>query len=67
MKKLALVVFMTLSTTSIYADPKAPEPKPAETKRVCVQERDAKGVMREVCKTIQVHKKLEPQGNPAKK
>jgi hypothetical protein len=62
MKKLALVVFMTLTTTSIYADP-----KPPETKRVCVQERDAKGVMREVCKTIQVHKKLEPQGNPAKK
>jgi hypothetical protein len=66
MKKLALVVFMTLSTTNLYADPKAPEPKPAETKRVCVEEKDAKGNSREVCKTIKVHKKLEPQGNPKK-
>lgn len=62
MKKLALVVFMSLSATHLYA-----EPKPAETKRVCVQEKDAKGKQREVCKTIRVHKKLEPQGTPAKK
>jgi hypothetical protein len=32
----------------------------AETKRVCIEQKDAKtGKMKEVCKNVKVHKKLE--------
>lgn len=61
MKKLAAAVFISLVSSAVYA-----ETKPPETKRVCVTERDQKGNAKETCKTIRVHKKLEPQGNSKK-
>jgi hypothetical protein len=46
-----------------YATDKQPE-----TKKVCVEEKDAKsGKVKEVCKTIKIHKKLEGTKVPEKK
>jgi hypothetical protein len=46
--------------TPLYAAP--------ETKRVCIEEKDAKtGKVKEVCKTIKIHKKLEGTKVPEKK
>jgi len=40
----------------------------AETKRVCVEQKDQKtGKMKEVCKDVKVHKKLEGTKVPDKK
>ncbi len=36
-----------------------------ETKRVCEKQKDNKGVEKEVCKTIKVHKKLEGAQKPS--
>lgn len=41
----------------VYAEP--------ETKRVCEKQKDSKGVEKEVCKTIKVHKKLESAQKPS--
>lgn len=60
MKKLAAAVFILMATTIGHASDK----KEPETKRVCVTERDSKGSPKETCKTIRVHKKLEPQAAP---
>lgn len=62
MKKIAVAVLISLASFTSAA-----EQKPAETKRVCVTERDQKGNSKETCKTIRVHKKLEPQGTTPKK
>jgi hypothetical protein len=56
---LALMIAM-FASTSVYAE--------AETKKVCVKQKDAKtGKEKEVCKTVKVHKKLEGTKIPDKK
>lgn len=62
MLKLALVAVVFMLAFRADAD----TPKEPETKRVCVTEKDSKGNPKETCKTIQIHKKLEPQ-KPAQK
>lgn len=40
----------------------------AETKKVCIEQKDAKtGKMKEVCKTVKIHQKLDGTAVPAKK
>lgn len=56
---LALMIAM-FASTAVYAE--------AETKRVCIKQKDAKtGKERDVCRTIKVHKKLEGTKIPEKK
>jgi Ni/Co efflux regulator RcnB len=53
---LALVIAATFTAGTFAADEAA---KP-ETKKVCIEQKDAKtGKMKEVCKTVKVHKKHE--------
>jgi hypothetical protein len=53
---------MAFAIMPSYAD------KQPETKRVCIQEKDAKtGKTKEVCRTIKIHKKLEGTKVPDKK
>ena len=62
MKALITSIVMALAIIPAYAD------KEPETKKVCVEEKDAKtGKVKEVCKTIKVHKKLEGTKVPEKK
>jgi hypothetical protein len=62
MKALITSIMMALAIMPAYAD------KEPETKKVCVEEKDAKtGKVKEVCKTIKVHKKLEGTKVPEKK
>lgn len=63
---LNIVIWSALGYQLSYA---AEEPK---TKRVCVEQKDAKtGKVKEVCKNVKVHKKHEgtkvPEKAPAKK
>ena len=59
MRNILLALFISLFGTSIYA---------AETKRVCVEQKDAKtGKTKEVCKDVKVHQKLEGTKVPEKK
>ena len=56
MKKLIVLLVASAFIMPVMA---AEEVK-AETKKVCVKQKDAKtGKEKEVCKTIKVHKKLE--------
>jgi hypothetical protein len=64
MKKLLAVLLASVLMVSIA--------HATETKKVCVEQKDAKtGKVKEVCKTIKVHKKFEgtkvPEKAPAKK
>lgn len=53
MKKLIIALTVAALSTAVYAE--------AETKKVCVTQKDAKtGKDKEVCKTVKIHKKLEP-------
>jgi hypothetical protein len=62
MKALITSIMMALAIMPAYAD------KEPETKKVCVEEKDAKtGKVKEVCKTIKIHKKLEGTKVPEKK
>jgi hypothetical protein len=62
MKALITSIVMAFAIMPAYAD------KEPETKKVCVEEKDAKtGKVKEVCKTIKVHKKLEGTKVPEKK
>lgn len=62
MKKLITSLMLAFALSSVYAD------KEPETKKVCVEEKDAKtGKVKEVCKTIKIHKKLEGTKVPEKK
>ena len=62
MKKLLVVLALALSVPVMAAD------KPAETKKACVEQKDAKtGKTKEVCKEVKVHKKLEGTKVPDKK
>jgi hypothetical protein len=59
MKSLILAVALTF-TLPVFAE--------AETKRVCIEQKDAKtGKTKEVCKDVKVHKKLEGTKVPEKK
>jgi hypothetical protein len=63
MKKLIASLVLAFALVPAYATDKHPE-----TKRVCVEEKDAKsGKVKEVCKTIKIHKKLEGTKVPEKK
>jgi hypothetical protein len=63
MKKLIASLVLAFALVPAYAADKEPE-----TKRVCVEEKDAKtGKVKEVCKTIKIHKKLEGTKVPEKK
>ena len=60
MKSLILAVALALGTSLAYAD------EPRETRKVCVDVmkdgkpvKDAKGNVRQNCKEVRVHKKLE--------
>jgi hypothetical protein len=62
MKALITSIMMALTIMPAFAD------KEPETKKVCVEEKDAKtGKVKEVCKTIKIHKKLEGTKVPEKK
>jgi hypothetical protein len=62
MKALITSIVMALAIMPAYAD------KEPETKKVCVEEKDAKsGKVKEVCKTVKIHKKLEGTKVPEKK
>ena len=61
MKKILLVLALALGSQFVIAE----EPK-KETKRVCVDQmkdgkpvKDAKGVVKQTCKEVKQHKKLE--------
>lgn len=59
MKQLILVLALTMFGASSFA---------AETKKVCVDQTDAKTkAVKQVCKDVKVHKKLEPTAIPDKK
>jgi hypothetical protein len=63
MKKLIASIMLAIALSPAYATDKAPE-----TKKVCVEEKDAKtNKVKEVCKTIKIHKKLEGTKVPEKK
>ena len=57
-KVLALVITGMFLVTSVNA---------AETKRVCVMQKDKAGKEKEVCKKVKVHKKLDGTKVPDKK
>lgn len=60
MKAILVSIILSLATVTAYAAP--------EKKRVCVEQKDAKtGKVKEVCKTIKVHKKLDGTKVPVKK
>lgn len=60
MKYILAMMIGIFASTAVYAE--------AETKKVCVKQKDAKtGKDKEVCKTIKVHKKLEGTKIPDKK
>ena len=67
MKKL-----LTLLITLAFAMPSHAEQDKPKTKKVCVDQKDAKtGKVKQVCKDVKVHKKHEgtkvPEKAPAKK
>ena len=66
MKKLLVVLALAFSIPAMATD--KPADKPAETKKACVEQKDAKtGKTKEVCKEVKVHKKLEGTKVPDKK
>lgn len=59
MKQLILVLALTCFNASSFA---------AETKKVCLDQKDAKTQkVKQVCKDVKVHKKLEGTAVPDKK
>ena len=68
MKSLIFAVCMALGSQFVYAE------EPKETAKVCVDVmkdgkpvKDAKGNVKQNCKTVKVHKKLEGTKVPEKK
>ena len=68
MKSLILAIALALGTSMAYAD------EPRETKKVCVDVmkdgkpvKDAKGNVKQNCREVKVHKKLEGTKVPEKK
>jgi hypothetical protein len=70
MKTLVLALALALTTAPVLAND-----KPAETRKVCVDikdkagkpVKDAKGIVKQRCQTVKVHKKLEGTKVPEKK
>jgi hypothetical protein len=59
MKNLILVVALVMFGASSFA---------TETKKTCIEQKDPKtGKMKEVCKEVKIHKKLEVEATPDKK
>jgi hypothetical protein len=69
MKKIITSLMLAFTLSSAYATTTAPTAnKVPETKRVCIEEKDARtGKVREVCRTIKIHEKLEGTKVPEKK
>ena len=61
MNKLIFIVALLLPVYA-YAETKAPE-----TKKACVDEKQKNGQVKQVCKTIKTHKKLEGTTVPNQK
>ena len=68
MKQLLIVLTVALGTSLAYAD------EPKETKKVCVDQmkdgkpvKDAKGNVKQTCKDVKQHKKLETTTDVPKK
>jgi len=61
-KNIVLALSLAIYSISTYA---TPEVKP-ETKKVCQTQKDAKGVEKQVCKNVKIHKKLEGTPVPVK-
>ena len=60
MKYILAIMIAMFASTAVYAE--------AETKKVCVKQKDAKtGKEKDVCKTVKIHKKLEGTKIPDKK
>ena len=60
MKYILAIMIAMFASTAVYAE--------AETKKVCVKQKDAKtGREKDVCKTVKIHKKLEGTKIPDKK
>jgi hypothetical protein len=55
---VAAAMALTISTGNVFG---------AETKRACVEQKQKDGKVREVCKEIKVHKKLEGTPVPGQK
>jgi hypothetical protein len=65
MKSLFYSLCVVLGATLLaYNNPAFAEP---ETKKVCVEQKDAKGNPKQVCKEVKQHKKLEGTKVPDKK
>lgn len=64
-KIISLFVIALLSFNVYAAEDKAP--KKPETKKVCVDEKQKNGQVKQVCKTIKTHKKLEGTKVPDQK
>jgi len=62
---ISLLVIALLSFNVYGGEDKTP--KKPETKKVCVDERQKNGQVKQVCKTIKTHKKLEGTAIPGKK
>lgn len=63
MKKLIASLVLAFALVPAYAADTQPE-----TKKVCVEQKDAKtGKMKEVCKNVKIHKKLDGTKVPEKK
>ena len=59
MKKILLALSLVALSVTAYA---------VETKKVCVDQKDAKtGKVKQVCKDVKVHKKLDSTPVPTKK
>lgn len=70
MKSLILALALTLGTSLVHAE----EKKEPETRKVCVDVmkdgkpvKDAKGNVKQNCKEVKIHKKLEGTKVPEKK
>jgi hypothetical protein len=55
---IAAAVALTMSAGTVYS---------AETKKVCIEQKQKDGKMKNVCKDVKVHKKLEGTPVPGQK
>ena len=62
MDKILFLFIIALLSFNTQAEEKQPE-----TKKVCVEERQNNGQVKQVCKTIKVHKKLDGTPVPNQK
>jgi hypothetical protein len=55
-----LTALLSFSSFTTYAE----EKKQPETKKVCIDEKQKNGNVKQICKTIKVHKKLDGKPVP---